>query len=96
MNKYRLSPRARADLREILRYIVERWGKERARRYQYELRQAIERVAADPRLGRPCEDLRPGYLRYLAGTHMVFFRIGENGIDVIRILHQNMDYPRHL
>ena len=56
----------------------------------------MERIAADPRLGRSCEDIRAGYRRYSAQAHMVFFRIGENGIDIIRVLHQSMDFPRHL
>src|SRR5205085_11563148 len=70
MNKYYLSPRARMDLREIW-HSVERWGTEQAKRYQHELRQALERLAADPRLGRSCEDIRPGYRRYMARSHMV-------------------------
>ena len=96
MSNYHLSPRARIDLREIWRHSVDRWGTEQAKRYQLLLRQAIERIAADPRLGRSCENIRPGYRRYSAQAHMVFFRIGENGIDIIRVLHQSMDFPRHL
>jgi len=96
MSNYHLSPRARSDLREIWRHSVDGWGTEQAKRYQYLLRQAIERIAADPRLGRSCEDIRAGYRRYSAQAHMVFFPIGANGIDIIRVLHQSMDFPRHL
>jgi len=34
--------------------------------------------------------------RYAIGSHLIFFLEGDNGIDVIRILHQRMDPTRHL
>jgi toxin ParE1/3/4 len=40
--------------------------------------------------------VRKGYLRYLAGSHIIFFRKIKFGIDVIRILHGGMDFEQHL
>ncbi|WP_432612799.1 type II toxin-antitoxin system RelE/ParE family toxin [Mesorhizobium mediterraneum] len=42
------------------------------------------------------ENIRPGLLKYPIGSHVLFLRIGDKSIDVVRILHQRMDYPRHL
>jgi toxin ParE1/3/4 len=52
-------------------------------------------LAADPRLGRTCDEVRPGYRKYPVGSHVVFYRIARGGIDVARILHQRMDFERH-
>ncbi|MDW9912377.1 type II toxin-antitoxin system RelE/ParE family toxin, partial [Sinorhizobium meliloti] len=41
-------------------------------------------------------DVRPGYLKYPAGSHIVYFRNRGDRIDIIRILHGRMDAQRHL
>jgi len=46
--------------------------------------------------GRSAENVRTGYLKYAAGSHFVFFKEADFGIDVIRILHQQMDVEKHL
>jgi toxin ParE1/3/4 len=53
-------------------------------------------VAAEPRRWRSCDHIRSGYFKYSAGSHVLFFRRNESGIVVIRILHQSMDFERHL
>jgi toxin ParE1/3/4 len=40
--------------------------------------------------------VRSGYLKYRSGSHFVFYRLTEGGIDVVRILHTRMDFERHL
>ena len=47
-------------------------------------------------LGRPYDDLRHGYFRYLVGSHAVFYRMVTAGIEIVPILHQRMDFDRHL
>ena len=60
------------------------------------LQNAIETVAEDPRRGRPCDEIRKGYRKYVAGSHMIFYRKAKSGIDIVRILHGRMDFERHL
>ena len=96
MRNYTLAPRARADLQGIWKYSVDEWGVEQADRYVREIHQEIEVVARDPTRGRPCDHLRMGYRMYPAGSHMLFFRLTDSGIYVVRILHQRMDFERHL
>ncbi len=59
-------------------------------------KRAIEIVAARPARGRVCDDIRPGYRRVSVGSHMVFYREMEAAIVIVRILHQGMDFDRHL
>jgi toxin ParE1/3/4 len=96
MSRYVLSPRAQADLDEIWDYTFERWGVGQAADYIRLLQRAIETIAGDPRKGRSCDEIRTGYSKYPAGAHVVFYRTIAAGIDIVRILHNRMDFERHL
>jgi len=96
MRRYVLRPRAQRDLDEIWNYSAATWGIEQAELYVREIWRVIEILADDPRLGRPCDDIRAGYRKYPSRSHLVFYRVVEGGIDVVRILHQRMDFDRHL
>jgi toxin ParE1/3/4 len=93
---YVLSPRAQADIEGIWDYTMERWGEEQAVRYIRLLQDAIKAVAEKPRRGRPCDYIRAGYRKYPSGSHMIFYRTIAEGIDVVRVLHQSMDFEQHL
>ncbi|MCI0599921.1 MAG: type II toxin-antitoxin system RelE/ParE family toxin [Beijerinckiaceae bacterium] len=96
MTRFVLSPRVQADLDEIWDYTAIHWGSGQAENYVRQLETAIKSAAAASRLGQPCDDIRTGYRKYPAGSHVVFFRLTSTGIDVIRILHSHMDFDRHL
>jgi toxin ParE1/3/4 len=97
VSRYLLSPAAQQDLREIWDYTCERWDADQAERYLRELQSAIERAAGNPRIGRACDEIRPGYYKLAAGSHTLFYRvIADEVIDVVRVLHQRMDVDRHL
>jgi toxin ParE1/3/4 len=96
VSPFRLSPAARQDLSSIWDFTQEKWDARQAETYVTEIRAAIERVAARPDRGRPCDEIRSGYRRYAIGSHLVFYVERGDGVDVIRILHQRMDPTRHL
>jgi toxin ParE1/3/4 len=91
-----LSPRAQRDIDEIWDYSASIWGVQQAEVYVRQIRRAVEIVAEDPYRGRSCDNIRAGYRKYPAGSHFVFYRVVEGGIDVVRILHQRMDFDQHL
>ncbi|SEC57185.1 toxin ParE1/3/4 [Paramicrobacterium humi] len=96
MSRYRLTPAAQRDLSSIWDFTEERWDARQAETYISEIRFAIERVAERPNRGRGCDEIREGYRRYSIGSHLIFYVERDNGIDVIRILHQRMDPTRHM
>lgn len=96
MAGYILSPRAVSDLDEIWNYTAATWDTEQAEIYIRELWRAIETVAADPGRGRACDEIRPGYFKFLSGSHVLFYRKATKKIDIVRILHQRMDFDVHL
>ena len=91
-----LSPRARGDLEDIWDYTIKRWGLDQAEFYIRQLWQHIDAAARWPTIGRACPEVRAGYYKYSSGSHILFYRRVEGGIDVVRILHKRMDFGQHL
>lgn len=94
--KLALTPRAGQDIDEIFDFTAGTWGVEQAEAYIHGLRASLERLTRFPQLGRPIEDIRPGMRLMNTGSHIVIYRIGDDTIEVIRILHKRMDTERHL
>ena len=94
--RYILSPRAQSDLDEIWHYTETRWGARQAEIYILQLARDIKAIAAKPTLARACPEVRDGYYKFKSGSHMLFLRRNEDGIDIIRILHERMDFEQHL
>lgn len=96
MAEYRLSGRAEADLAGIADYTIEQFGIEQARRYRDELEKCFQSLAEHPKLGHGAEHLTPSLRRFEHRSHVVFYVPQENGVLIIRVLHDSMDVPRHL
>jgi toxin ParE1/3/4 len=96
MGRYVLSPLAQSDLNEIWNFTESRWGIDQAETYTRQLWHNIEAIAEQPTRGRPCPEVRAGYHKYRSGSHILFYRITSSGVDVVRILHERMDFERHL
>ncbi len=92
---YRLTPRAREDLRGIWNYTVANWGEPQAERYLKLIHERCERLAERPRTGRHRPDIGDGYHSLPVGSHLIFYLIRDGGIDVIGVPHQEMDIPDH-
>lgn len=95
MAKHRLKPRVRSDLRGIWRYTKTNWSRAQADRYIRELNAAIELIARDPDIGRPMDDIAPGYRRRSSGAHIIIFRV-LGAVEITRVLHGSMDIAAHL
>ncbi|WP_304054353.1 type II toxin-antitoxin system RelE/ParE family toxin [Nitrosomonas communis] len=92
-----LTQKARDDLLTIGRYTRRQLGKTQQIRYLTQLDNAFHDLADKPNLGRACDDIREGYLKYGVGMHVIFYRpTGKGRIEIIRILHGRMDIEQHL
>jgi toxin ParE1/3/4 len=96
VTRYLLSPRAQADLEDIWEYTAANWNSKQAELYIRQLELSIKAVSLNPRLGRPCDEIKAGYRKYPAGSHILFYRLTEAGISIIRILHGRMDFIEHI
>jgi len=96
MAEYRLSPAAERDLEGIWKYTRAEWGVEQAERYTDLLTAAFLVLAESPKSAPACDHIRQGYRRRNIERHMIYFRMTDYGIAIIRVLHERMDAPRHL
>jgi toxin ParE1/3/4 len=66
-----------------------------AEKYVLGLHEAFRRLAEFPDIGRDARHIRPGYFRMEVASHTVFYRKTDEGILIIRVLHERMDFARH-
>lgn len=96
MKKYTLSPLAQSDIEDIWDFTAERWNVDQAEVYVRQIWEAIGVIADKPGLGQSCDDVRAGYQKWPVGSHILFYRVVADAIDVVRILHERMDVDRQL
>jgi toxin ParE1/3/4 len=96
MPTFRLAVKAISDLKSIALYTQDKWGREQRNKYLRELDECFRMLTMDPKLGRSCDEILPGYRKYHLNRHLVFYRESEEGILIIRILHDRMDIESHL
>ena len=86
---------ARAELAEIRRYSVERWGRDVAVAYLTDLRDAARAAAAHPESLRR---LREPYRLRRVRSHILILHVdaAADQLTVARVLHVAMDLERHL
>ncbi len=75
---------------------MQQWGLARAEQYVLRLHETFRVLAAFPELGRDAGHIRPGYRKIETASHSVFYRKTEDGVLIVRVLHQHMDFGRHL
>ena len=93
---YVLSPAAKADIDGIWIDTAQRWSVDQAETYVRQLARTFDTLASHPSMGPACPEIRAGYRKYPSGSHVVFYKLIEGGVDVVRILHERMDFRRHL
>lgn len=92
MTKFRLSRAAKNDLRQIAIYTEEQWGREQRNAYLHQLDDQFHTIARKPTIGKPCDEIKPGYRKSSVGKHIIFYTTElSDMINIIRILHKNSD-----
>ncbi|MEO7922147.1 MAG: type II toxin-antitoxin system RelE/ParE family toxin [Chitinophagaceae bacterium] len=93
---YVISKKAIADLEQIWLYTVEKWSVDQADRYYNLLFDEIHFVCKNINAGKSMEHVRKGYRASKVKSHLLFYRIQNNTVEVIRILHEQMDIENRL
>lgn len=92
----KLSPKARQDFIDILRYTGETWGQAQLLVYRDKIDAALQSIGSNPQLGHRRADLPATHLACLVGAHVIVYRAGADGVGVVRILHQRMSLAKHI
>ena len=103
----RLSIAAETDFQNIVRWTSEHFGERQVRNYADILSHAIEALTDGPQIlgAKERNEIAKGIFTLhvtregFKGRHLVMFRVGTTvkppAIDVLRLLHDSMDLPRH-
>jgi toxin ParE1/3/4 len=92
MRPFVLTHAAEADLIAIARYTDKIWGIAQRNSYLKQFDDLFHTLGRNPQTGIACDALREGYRKFPLGSHMVYYRNGQEvAIVIVRILHKSMD-----
>ncbi|MEF0942871.1 type II toxin-antitoxin system RelE/ParE family toxin [Rhizobium sp. BR 362] len=93
---FSLSVESEGDIIAIAQQGVRMFGSAEARRYHDELFATLDLIAANPRMAREREEISPPVRIHPFKSHLITYRIEENGVFVIRIRHGHEDWAGDL
>ena len=87
---------AELDLLDIWLYTFNEWGERKADEYLDELDSAIQLLAEQPDMCRERLELVPPVRIHHHAHHLVIYLALDEGINVVRVLHESMDVEARL
>lgn len=90
-NKFKLSVKAREDVKNIFRYSLQRFGENQTMKYKADLGECFQLLADNPNMGRECNDIRDGYFRHEHQSHIIFYIQKSKHIFITTIIHNRVD-----
>jgi len=96
--RYKISIKAAEDIENIWLYTKETWSITQADKYYNLIFDEIEKIAEHPTRGRNCNHIRENYRCLKVKSHFIFYKFlkNEEFVEIIRVLHQNMDIENRL
>ena len=94
--KFQLTRAAVSDLAQIGRYGRSNWGEAQAKKYREALKARFHWLARNRSLWRARDDLGPRTFSCVEGRHVILFREDAGSLQILRVLHGQMDPKRHL
>ncbi len=89
-------PLAEEDLIDIWAYGYDTWGETQADKYADSLEDMIKSIASSPKKHRLRTEFRPSVRICPHISHIIIYKIKEDSIVIIRVLHKSMDVPLHI
>lgn len=97
MADYVLTNKAVEGLTEIWTYTYYKWSEKQADKYYELLVNSFNEIVERPDTGKKYPDIHPSLLGLNIGKHVIFYReIESSTIEIIRILHEQMDHNTRL
>jgi toxin ParE1/3/4 len=91
---YSYSVKAASDLDELLTYTKRYYGQSKVQELAQSLTNLLEAVLTNFEMGKLRFDLAPGIRSVPWLKWLIFYRVLENRLLIVRILHQSRDYTR--
>lgn len=95
MRLIRLSDEAEEDLAEAADYLDQQTGNPSfGDRLLDELDHVMDLIAERPWMGRERGELLPGLRGFPHGSFVIYWRVEENSVEIVRVLHQKRDVEK--
>lgn len=97
MDKVRFTRKAVQDLRDIWNFTYENWSEEQADEYLNQIFDLCTTLVNYQELGKQYYAIYPDLRGQRINRHILYYRsLGDEGIEVVRILHEQMDLKSRL
>ena len=91
-----IAPAARNDLKDICQFSARTWGTKQSVRYLEKLKERFWALTEQPLIGIERFDLVPGMRSFAVESHIVFYLVRFEQIEIVRVLHGRQDSNRHI
>ena len=92
MSRYVINVLASQDLNEIADYFAEN-NIEAGERFFQAFNRKCQQLVAFPNSGKSYESIRPGLRGLSFEKYIIFYRILEDGIEILRVISGRRDFP---
>jgi len=94
MTRYRISPAARDDLKQISHYIaMERQSPQGAKRLRDLFLDSFRQLARNPLIGEACPDFGESIRIWTVRSYVILYQPQTDGIDIVQVAHGAQDLP---
>jgi toxin ParE1/3/4 len=92
---YILSEFADQDLADIFNFTFNKFGFDQAEKYLLEIEDIFQNLITNPELGKTRNEIKQGLYSFPKDNHVIFYRILDNHIRIVRVLHGSRDIPKY-
>lgn len=91
-----IAPAAKNDLKNIYQFGLSQWGQAQSDRYLTNINKQLWSLTEQPLMGFERPELLLGTRSLPIDSHILFYRVNADRLEVIRILHGRQDPQQHL
>lgn len=94
IKRYVLSDEADSDINAIFDYTESEHGFDQAVRYLNDLEAVFQKLIMNLLIGKNRDDIKKGLFSLPEQEHTIFYRILNDKIRIVRVLHSSRDFPK--
>ena len=91
-----IAPAAQNDLKDIYQYGLRQWGLTQSESYLSTIKNQFWLLTQQPLMGTERPELLANIRSLPIESHTLFYRVTNNRVEIIRVLHGRQDPQRHL
>ncbi|MBC8386300.1 MAG: type II toxin-antitoxin system RelE/ParE family toxin [Gammaproteobacteria bacterium] len=91
-----IAPAAKTDLKDIYQYGLRQWGQAQANNHLEAIKNQFWSLTEQPLMGIERPELLLGARSLPIESHIVFYRVTADKVEIIRVLHGRQDPQSHL